>query len=76
MVARWRGYAWLWKNRDRWLQQREELRREGRMVDSLLLAGTSVSLPLDQVLGKRPIAALIGRLTTPLYRLSWPGAVR
>lgn len=71
LAARWRGYAWLYRNRERIRQKRAEVQKTRVIPDATLLEDALTHLPFEQ-LASPPLAGLLDRLTRPLYALLRP----
>lgn len=71
LAARWRGYTWLYRNRERIRQKRAEVQKTRVIPDATLLEDALTHLPLEQ-LTSPPLAGLLDRLTRPLYVLLRP----
>ncbi|PZA06435.1 MULTISPECIES: glycosyltransferase family 2 protein [unclassified Meiothermus] len=71
LAARWRGYAWLYRHRDRIRQKRAEVQRARVIPDAALLEGTLAQLPFEQLTSPK-LAGILDRLTRPLYTLLRP----
>ncbi|ADH64774.1 glycosyl transferase family 2 [Allomeiothermus silvanus DSM 9946] len=71
LAARWRGYTWLYRNRERIRQKRAEVQKTRVIPDATLLEDALTHLPFEQ-LTNPPLAGLLDRLTRPLYALLRP----
>lgn len=71
LAARWRGYTWLYRNRERIRQKRAEVQKTRVIPDATLLEDALTHLPFEQ-LTSPPLAGLLDRLTRPLYALLRP----
>jgi GT2 family glycosyltransferase len=71
LAARWRGYAWLYRNQGRIRQKRAEVQRSRVIPDEALLEGALTQLPFEQLTSPK-LAGLLDRLTRPLYTLLRP----
>jgi hypothetical protein len=67
VAARWRGYAWLWRQRSHWRHARRAVQCTRVPPDAQVLAGALSGLPFEQIVNSRALAALLSRVTTPLY---------
>jgi hypothetical protein len=74
LQARLEGYRWLWHNRHS-IRVKHQAIQAGRVIpDEFLLQQTLTRLPFEQLVANPGLARLLERLTTPLYRLAYPGA--
>ncbi len=72
MLARWRGYKWLWRQRHNWRRARHTIQDTRQIGDDTLLADSLTTLPYDQLVANERLATWLTRLTAPLYRLLRP----
>ena len=71
LKSRIRGYRWLWTNRQAIRQQRQAVQQNRQLTDAQLLAGSTVTLPFEQLV-PGSLGKLLGAVMSPLYRLLKP----
>jgi GT2 family glycosyltransferase len=72
LVARWRGYIWLWQHRQIWWQARRQVQATRQISDARLVSQMTESLPYQQLIGWPWVTHVLRQVTTPFYRLARP----
>ncbi|MCE5359395.1 MAG: glycosyltransferase family 2 protein [Acidithiobacillus sp.] len=73
LLARWRGYLWLWHYRQVLWAERQRLSQGWVIPDEFLLQDMHVKLPYYQLVRNDFLARLLSGITTPLYQWTRPG---
>lgn len=71
LLARARGYAWLWRERRAWTTARATAQARRSVADAILLAVSTPDLPFEQLTNPQ-IGRLLSAVTSPVFRLLRP----
>ncbi|PSR25866.1 MAG: glycosyltransferase family 2 protein [Sulfobacillus benefaciens] len=68
ILARFKGYIWLWRHRKSWLRKREIIQATRQVPDGPLLQRMTYELPLGQLTGNVRWAQIGNRWLTKIYQ--------